>query len=133
MNAISTGIVCSSVATTSTYLLAICPTDAATGAQLRTLNLVSSEDVDPDNDNYFLLQVGKISGGEFKLLGEQYPLSDGFKSGVARQKTPNSPYLVSRGDLVAIRLVPTGAPATIAALSIVPEWGNLSVASPARR
>lgn len=134
MNAtIFPAIVCSSVATTSTYLIAVCPTDAPTGAQLRSLNLVSSEDIAPDDNNYFLLQVGKLSGGDFKLLGEQYPLSDGFTSGVVRRKTPASPYLVSRGDLVAVRLVPTGSPATIAALSIAAEWGNLSVASPARR
>ncbi len=111
--------------------LALIPLDAASGGNVRAIRLVAGEDIQASGTDYWLLDVGILDAGALKLLAQR-PLVDGFSANVARTLTFTDPLLVSRGDMLACRLSPRGAPPPLSGLNAVVEWGSLSTNRSAR-
>jgi hypothetical protein len=91
------------------------------GVRLRAMSVVVSTEVQKDPSNFWKLQVGLWSVGNFQVLEELY-LQDGVKpSGLRRefQSDPRGP----RGATIALRAFPVGTPAPLEGLSATLEYG----------
>ena len=115
-------------------LLGCVPLDALAGLQMRAIHLLAGEALAPDPQNFWVLQVGRVSTGTFEMLAPETSFAGGFAANVARTATVAfaQPVVYSRGDLVAVRLSPRGSPPPLVGLSAVPEWGVQAVAASRR-
>ena len=119
-------IYCGDFTSEGVVLLAVIPQIAETGAQLSSLHILTRDRVSSDPQNYWLLQLGKISAGKFQLLGVELPFPGGFPKNVAQEKVFLDPVLLQRGDKLTLRVTPRGAPPPLTGLSVIPEWGIIS-------
>lgn len=115
-----------------TSLVAIVPQDAQEGAQIRAIHVLAGETISTDERNYWVLQLGVLATGKFRLIAAETPFQGGFTANVATTIPYLDPALVSRGTLVAIRMTPRGDPPPLVGLSVVVEWGILGSRRSAR-
>ena len=125
-------VFCGDFTAERTVLLGYVPLDAAEGAQVRAIHLLAGERLGPDSQNYWLAQLGRLSTGAFKILTPETSCDGGFTANVARSIQYPDPPLLSRGDMLALRMSPRGKPSTLVGLSAVVEWGVLSSRRSAR-
>lgn len=109
----------------ATRLIAKVPQDALYGPQIRAAHILASETLPPGSDHWGL-QLGRQVTGLFQAATKTFSLSGGIVKDVTVTIPYTDPVLFSRGDLIAVRLIPYGAPAPLVGLSFVPEWGTLS-------
>jgi hypothetical protein len=106
----------------TTALLAAIPAESLDGSALRALHVLAGEERSSP-DGYWIMRVGTLSGGTFSVLSEtQFP--DGFPSTLRRFQFETG-LRHAPGEVLAVRLVPNGAPPPISGLSVAPEWGIL--------
>lgn len=105
-----------------TVLLAGLPPEAETGEFLRSIAILA-DPLRGDPANCWVLTIGRFAAGAFKSV-HNLPFPEGFPAVPVRVSfTPEIP--VSRGDLLAIRVTPTGGAASpLTGLSVVPEYAK---------
>ena len=111
-------------------LVAVVPVEAPTAEQVKALHFLAGEAHSPDRNNYWNLQAGVLVAGAFQVLGREVAFTDGFTVGRLKTVTYEPPLPLSRGDKLAVRLSPRGAPPPLIGLSVAPEWGVLSTRRP---
>ena len=115
-----------------TVLLGVVPQDSPDGAQMRTFHLLVGETLAPDQNNFWIAQLGKLDTGTFERMSA--PVS--FQSGIVAQRLRSIPFLdpilLSRGDALALRVTPQGMPPPLVGLSVVPEYGIVASRRTAR-
>lgn len=110
----------------STVPLCYVPEDSLDGAQMRALHVLARETIEPDRQNYWICQIGKLKAGSFTLLSAEQSFAGGFPGGVSIRIALEDPTLLTRGDMLALRLLSRGEPSPIVGLSVTPEWGILA-------
>lgn len=110
----------------SIRLLGLIPDDAPAGEQVRAFHLLVAEDYHPDVNNYWLLQIGKITGTTFKVLAGEISTASGLTTNVLKSYPLAPPVLYSRGDKMAVRFSPRGLAPPLSAVSGCVEYGVLS-------
>lgn len=103
-----------------TVLFAGLPPEADGGEFLRELSILA-DPLRGDPSNYWVLTIGRFAAGAFKSV-HSLPFPQGFPAVPVRVSfSPEIP--VSRGDLFAIRVTPTGgATSPLTGLSVVAEF-----------
>lgn len=104
-------------------LLAYIQEQAAKGGQVAGVHVLVGEDLVVNNLDYWVMQLGRIVSGKFKLIGREIPIDGALSRNVVRRHELKDPLLLSRGDLLALRMSPRGQPAPIVGLSVALEWG----------
>lgn len=104
-------------------LLARVPDDAQVGAQVRALHMLTGEDAALTPLDSWVVQLGILMGGRFRLIAPEMVLSGALPAAVAQRLPLNDPALLARGDSLAMRLTPRGNPPPLAGVSIIVEWG----------
>lgn len=117
-------VYCGDFTVERTVLLASIPLEAETGMTVRTLWVLADTQEALPTD-YWVLTVGKYSGGPFRAI-RTIPFPEGFSDKPQRVSLdPEVP--MSRGDMLALRVYPTGASAVpLTGLSVIPEYALTS-------
>jgi len=107
-----------------TVLLRRIPEDAVDGARMRGLFAVVGEDATFGPSNHWLVQIGRFDDGKaFRSVTREFALDKTLVAGRLYRLDLPDPAIVSRGDILALRISPRGAPTPLVGLSVVPEWG----------
>jgi hypothetical protein len=104
-------------------LIARVPEDAPEGAQVRAIHILVGEEVKLNANDYWLLQLGRISGGSFMVIAREVAFTGTLSPSVVRRVSVEDPALISRGESLAIRMSPRGLPPPLPGVSLVVEWG----------
>lgn len=104
-------------------LLARVPEDALVAAQVRALHFLVGEDAALTPLDYWIVQLGVIMGGQFRIITPEMPLNGQMPAAVLRRLPVEAPALLSRGTSLAVRLTPRGQPPPLAGASCIVEWG----------
>ena len=104
-------------------LLARVPDDAQVGAQVRALHFLTGEDADLTPLDYWVVQVGVLMGGSFRLIAPEIPLNGRLVSAVARRLPLEDPALLDRSMSLAAAVVPRGNPPPLVGVSLIVAWG----------
>lgn len=120
---ISPGIYLGDFVQERSVLLARVTEDDSEGARVRALHFLVGEDAPLSNTNYWVMQLGRIDTGAFRQLAKEVPLTASFAANQVRRFSLLDPGLVSRGDLLTLRMSPRGLPPPLAGASVVIEWG----------
>lgn len=109
--------------TEKTVLLGRVPEDAPEGQRVRALHFTVGETCEASGENFWLLRLGRIFNGKFDSLTREIAIDGSLPAGTVRRYSLLDPALVSRGEILSLRLSPRGAPPPLAGASVVVEWG----------
>lgn len=120
---IQPGIYCGDFDATRIVLIGYIPTESH-GYLVRAMNIRLGADWVQDGQSTWTLQIGKVQpAGVFTVLFER-SLGTGLKaSGTRWLASPG--FRVGPGDLIGLRALQLGGPATLEGLSVALEYGIL--------
>jgi hypothetical protein len=114
------GVYCGDFTEERTTLLSSVPLDAASGTTMRTLWVLADRQAS-EPSNYWVLTIGSFGTGSFRAI-RTIPFAGGF-SGLPQRVSLDPEVPMQRGELMALRVAPTGDSATpLTGLSVIPEY-----------
>lgn len=114
------GVYCGDFTEQRDVLLSSVPLDSATGTTVRTLWILADRQ-EPSPTDYWVISIGTFSKGTFKAI-KTLPFSGGMPS-IPQRISLDPEVPISRGEMLALRVYPTGQSATpLTGLSVIPEY-----------